>query len=91
MNKAVMYGIVPVSIIAIAGVNYKYPGKYKTYIERGAIGIGALALFTNVRAYNASNQIPYIESRLIDKYVITMPEQQLDRYASNKHVFPGAK
>jgi hypothetical protein len=29
MNKAVMYGLVPVSVLAIAAVNYKYPGKYK--------------------------------------------------------------
>jgi hypothetical protein len=91
MNKAVMYGLVPITVLAIAGVHYKYPGKYKMYLERGAMGVGAIALLTNLRAYNASSQLPFIESRLIDKYVITLPEGQLDRYSSNKHVFPGAK
>jgi hypothetical protein len=91
MNKAVMYGLVPISVLAIVAVNYKYPGKYKMYLERGAMGIGAIALLTNVRAYNASSQLPFVESRLIDKYVITLPEKQLDRYSSSKQVFPGAK
>jgi hypothetical protein len=44
------------------------------YKERGAMAVGALAVLTNLRAYNAHSQLPFIESRLIDKYVITLSE-----------------
>jgi hypothetical protein len=61
------------------------------YKERTAMGVAALAVLTNIRAFDASSKIPQIESRLIDKYVITLPESQLDRYANSKQVFPGAR
>jgi hypothetical protein len=91
MNKAVVFGLIPLTFIGIAAVHYKYPSKYQMYKERTAMGVAALAVLTNIRAFDASSKIPQIESRLIDKYVITLPESQLDRYANSKQVFPGAR
>ena len=91
MNKAVCYGLVPLTLVGIAAVHYKYPSKYQVYKERAAMGVGVVALLTNARAFDASSKIPHIESRLIDKYVITLPESQLDRYANSKQAFPGAR
>ena len=74
LNKAVCYGLLPFTLIAIGAVHFKYPTKYKIYKERAAIGAAALAVITNLRAFDASSKIPQIESNLIDKYVITLPE-----------------
>lgn len=58
LNKAVIYGLVPFTAIAIGAVQYKYPSKYKIYKERIAIGTAVLAVITNLRAFDASSKIP---------------------------------
>lgn len=38
------------------------------------MAMGVISLVTNARAYDANSKIPDMESRLIDKYVITLTE-----------------
>ena len=38
------------------------------------MAMAGICLVTNALAYDANSKIPDIESRLIDKYVITLPE-----------------
>lgn len=60
-------------------------------MQRAAMALGGLTILTNAAAFYASSRLPALESKIMDKYVITLPESQLDRYCNKHHVFPGAK
>ncbi len=55
------------------------------------IGVGGLAILTNIYAAIQGSKIPTLEANLIDKYVIDLPYEQLKRYERGIHKFPNAK
>ena len=90
-NKYFMYSAVPLFLIVNAAAQYKYPAKFVNEKQKAAMGLGFICLVTNFRAFEANSKLPDIESRLIDKFVISLPEEQLNRYSNAKQVFPGAR
>jgi hypothetical protein len=69
-----MFSAVPIFLIVMGAAHYKYPNKYVDYKQKAAMAMAGICLVTNALAYDANSKIPDIESRLIDKYVITLPE-----------------
>jgi hypothetical protein len=52
--------------------------------------VAGLALISNALAFSAMQRKGPMEARLIEQYVIDLPDQQLQRYAVNA-AFPRAK
>ena len=90
-NKGVSFGLVPlVGLGAYAHIFKTKPTDLTKHKQAICATIG-LAILTNVWAAYSSAQIPAMRETLTDKYVWTLPDQTLEKYAQGNHMFPNAK
>jgi hypothetical protein len=90
LNKLIDYGIVPLTLAGAAGAHYKFPGQHVDKRNKVLMGVGTVALLTNAWAFSSMQRKSGMEARLIEQYVIDLPDERLKRYAI-RATFPLAK
>ena len=90
LSKLVDYAIVPLTVAGVAGAHYKFPGQHVDKRNMVCMVVGGIAVFTNAWAFSSMQRKAGMEARLIEQYVIDLPDERLQRYAI-RATFPLAK
>ena len=66
------------------------PASYSPHTKAIAAVLG-LTICTNIWAMQASSSLANYEQLLIDKYVLPLPQQTVEKYSRGVHTFPQAR
>ena len=90
-NKAVSFGLFPITALALGGHIAKMKPASTQMHMKVMLGVFGLAFATNIWAMSARSSLANYEQVLIDKYVLPLPQQTIDKYAKGVHIFPQAR